>query len=85
MNSPAVVVYSRSGCHLCDDVCTLLSQYSIDPKVVDIDGDETLKAQFHVWVPVVEIDGRVRFKGRVDPLLLARLLQAEYGLKLGGH
>jgi glutaredoxin len=81
MKSPAVVVYSRAGCHLCDDVCALLSRFAIDPKVVDIDRDPALKAQFDVWVPVVEIDGRLRFKGRVDPLLLARLLLAEYGLE----
>jgi hypothetical protein len=26
-------------------------------------------------VPVVEIDGKVRFRGRVDPVLLRRLLR----------
>jgi len=81
MVSPAVVVYSRSGCHLCDDVCRILAGYAIDPKVVDIDADPTLRAQFDVWIPVVEIDGRIRFRGRVEPLLLARLLKAEYGLE----
>jgi hypothetical protein len=27
-------------------------------------------------VPVVEIDGRIRFRGRVEPVLLRRLLQS---------
>jgi glutaredoxin len=81
MKSPVIVVYSRRGCHLCDDVRAMLSRYAVDPKVVDIDGDPTLKEQFDVWVPVVEIDGRLRFRGRVEPLLLARLLKAEYGLE----
>jgi len=84
MKSPAIVVYSRRGCHLCDDVCAFLSRFSIDPKVVDIDGEPALKEQYDAWVPVVEIDGRLRFRGRVEPLLLARLLKAEYGLEPSG-
>ncbi len=77
---PTVVLYTRTGCHLCDDAKATLLRYGLNPKEVDIDADEDLRAQFDVWVPVVEIDGQVRFKGRVDEFLLRRLLLARESL-----
>ncbi len=74
--SAAVVLYTRHGCHLCDDAKATLVRYGLNPKEVDIDTDEKLRTQFDVWVPVVEIDGQVRFKGRIDEFLLRRLLLA---------
>jgi hypothetical protein len=44
------------------------------PREIDIDQDPALVDRFDVCVPVVEIDGKVRFRGRVDELLLRRLL-----------
>lgn len=69
-----VVLYTRAGCHLCDDARELLEAHSIQPRLIDIDGDQALCDRFNDCVPVVEIDGRVRFRGRVDPGLLRRLL-----------
>jgi hypothetical protein len=43
--------------------------------LVDIDADPKLLAGFDTCVPVVEIDGKVRFRGRVDPILLRRILR----------
>jgi glutaredoxin len=71
---PDVVVYTRSGCHLCDDAILLLKRHGLSPSEVDIDADPELRANYDVCVPVVEIDGRVRFRGRVDERLLRRLL-----------
>jgi len=71
-----VVVYSRLGCHLCDEAIQLLQANGLRPEEVDIDQDPELQARFTTCVPVVEIDGRIRFRGRVHPLLLQRLLQA---------
>ena len=72
---PRVVLYTRGGCHLCDDARQLLSEYGLVPECVDIDADPQLRAQFDTCVPVVEIDGRVRFRGRVEPVLLRRLIR----------
>ena len=69
-----VVLYTRSGCHLCDDALTTLVEHGLTPKVVDIDADPALRERWSDCVPVVEIDGKIRFRGRVDPLLLRRLL-----------
>jgi hypothetical protein len=43
---------------------------------VDIDGDPQLQTRYNECVPVVVIDGRERFRGRVSEVLLQRLLDA---------
>jgi glutaredoxin len=69
-----VTLYTRRGCHLCDDARTLLADHGLDPAMVDVDADASLRERFNDCVPVVEIDGKIRFRGRVDPVLLRRLL-----------
>jgi glutaredoxin len=71
----SVVLYTRVGCHLCDDVLELLRAHGVEPQVVDIDADPELRALHHEWVPVVAIDGQVRFRGTIEPRLLKRLLR----------
>lgn len=73
-NAPTVVLYTRVGCHLCDDARRVLVEHGLAPTSVDIDADPGLRKRFDTCVPVVEIDGRIRFRGRVEPLLLRRLL-----------
>jgi hypothetical protein len=46
-------------------------------EVVDIDSDAALVSAYGEQVPVVTVNGRVRFRGRVNPSLLERLLRAE--------
>jgi glutaredoxin len=72
---PRVVLYTRSGCHLCDDAQRLLEAHGLVPECIDVDRDPRLREQFGDYVPVVEIDGRVCFRGRVDPVLLRRVLK----------
>ena len=71
---PRVVLYTRQDCHLCDIAKETLMQYGQLPEEVDIDGDPALRARFDCCVPVVEIDGKIRFRGHVDKRLLRRLL-----------
>lgn len=71
-----VVIYTRNGCHLCEDAEALVRAHGLTPKLVDVDADAVLCEQFDTCVPVVEIDGKIRFRGRVEPVLLRRLLQA---------
>lgn len=70
----SVILYTRSGCHLCDDAKRVLIECGLNPKEVDIDGDPHLVERHGTQVPVVEIDGRERFFGRVDPVLLRRMI-----------
>lgn len=51
------LLYSRSWCHLCEDMLVALMPYAkeaqVDIEVVDIDADETLVAQYDELVPVL--------------------------------
>ena len=70
-----VVFYTRHGCHLCDDAAAGLRADGITYQNLDIDDDPELVERFNTCVPVVEIDGVVRFRGRVDGRLLRRFLR----------
>jgi len=78
---PRIVLYTRSGCHLCDDAWKMLetcaSRYSFDVAVVDIDADAELTRLHGERVPVIVVNGKERFWGRVNAVLLERLLRAE--------
>jgi glutaredoxin len=74
-----LVLYTRAGCHLCDEARAMLNKYagSLPPIMeVDIDTDPELVSRFSTCVPVVELDGKVRFRGRVNEILLRRLIAA---------
>jgi len=73
---PQVVLYTRKGCHLCDVAKAMLLEHGLTPKEVDIDQDSELFEQFDQSVPVVEVNGKVRFRGQIDPRLLRRLLRS---------
>jgi glutaredoxin len=72
---PDVILYTRRGCHLCDDAHSLLLRHGISPRLVDIDADQALQQRYNECVPVVTIDGKVRFRGPVNEVLLKRLLR----------
>ncbi len=76
-------VYTRGGCGCCDKALALLKEYQrqhgFTINMVDIDADPDLLARYDTTVPVVAIDGKVRFKGVVNRVLLERLLWAESG------
>ena len=70
---------TRTNCGLCDEALATLMQYqdalpSIE--IVDVDDDPQLVRQFGESVPVVELDGKVRFRGAVIPALFERLIHA---------
>ncbi len=69
-----VVLYTRQRCHLCDEAAELLARHDIAPQLVDIDHSPDLVELYDTCVPVVEIDGKVRFRGRINEILLRRLL-----------
>jgi glutaredoxin len=68
------ILYTRHSCCLCDQAKAQLQAHGLTVEEIDIDGDPALREKYNDWVPVVEIDGRERFRGRVDEMLLRRLL-----------
>ena len=74
--SRQATVFTRSGCHLCDDAAEMLRRYGFEVATVDVDGDPQLREKYDLVVPVVVIDGVERFRGRIDERLLRRLLRS---------
>lgn len=72
--TPRCLLYTRDGCHLCDQAAEVLARHGLAYESVDVDQDPELRARYNECVPVVVIDGKERFRGRVDELLLRRLL-----------
>jgi glutaredoxin len=75
-----IVLYTRQDCHLCDDAKEILHRYGDYLPEIDelnIDTDPVLKEKFGDCVPVVEIDGKIRFRGRVNEILLRRLIEGD--------
>lgn len=72
---PTVIVYTRPGCHLCEDACEVLQRYGLETTLINIETDPDLVTRYGLEIPVVEIDGQVRFRGHVDEVLLRRLLK----------
>ena len=74
-----VELLTRSGCHLCEEARALLESYGLVVEPIDIDERPDLRDQYCDCIPVVRIDGVVRFRGRVNEVLLRRLLRRTEG------
>lgn len=76
---PAVLLYTREGCHLCDVARGILERVGrrvpFDLTVIDVDGDPRLAREHGEDVPVVFVNGRKTFAYRVDPGELERALR----------
>lgn len=79
---PRVTIYSRPGCHLCDEMKAVVERVLASHKgslhakmeVVDISTDAALDAQYGLEIPVLMIDGRKAAKFRIAEDDLARRL-----------
>lgn len=69
-DTPALVLYVREGCHLCElflvELSVDLGPTIEDVRIVDVDRDEELAARFGLRVPVLEVDGTVLCEGVYD-------------------
>lgn len=76
--SARVVVYSKPGCHLCDDalavVASVCSSLGVSWSAQDITGDDELTTRWAEYVPVILVDGEVHDWFRADPKRLAAAL-----------
>jgi len=75
-----VVLYTRAGCCLCERAWEQLrqaqSRHGFALSKIDIDTDPALVAEHGLEIPVVAINGQVRFRGVINSVLLRRLLEA---------
>jgi glutaredoxin len=75
-----VTLYTRAGCHLCDEVKAVLTRARAKADFtlleVDIDSDPALLAEYNDQVPVVAINGRKAFKYHLKEDEFLKVLQA---------
>lgn len=69
-----VVLYGRTGCHLCDDAKASLARLGVPYTEVDIDRDPELTAEYGDLVPVITVDGKEHGYWRVDEARLIKEL-----------
>jgi thiol-disulfide isomerase/thioredoxin len=80
-----LTLYSRPGCHLCDEMKALVTQVArsatepITIEEIDISTDPALEARYGLEIPVLLVDGTKAAKYRVTEETLARLLGSRHG------
>jgi len=66
-----VTVYSRHGCHLCEDAVKILEsmreELTFEIEIIYIDGNAELEKLYGNEVPVIHINGEHHDFYRVDP------------------
>ena len=78
MSKAHVIVYSRPGCHLCDEAKQAIqhsgcaNEFVVDE--VNIETSDELLAKYRYDIPVITIDGEEAFRHRVDPEKFRSLL-----------
>lgn len=77
---PQVVLYTRPGCHLCDDVkqhlAALATELTFSVDEVNIESEPALRVRYGHDIPVVTVEGREAFRHRFDESRLRKLLAA---------
>ena len=72
MSSKAqVIVYSKPGCHLCDEAKEAIRSAGCDERFtlteINIESDPELMSRYRYDIPVIAINGVDTFMHRVDP------------------
>jgi hypothetical protein len=77
-NSIELTVYSRTYCHLCDEMIAglreLQARFHFRMRIVDVDSDEALEARYGEDVPVVAHGPRELCRHRLDVSLVTDYL-----------
>jgi len=64
--SGRLVLYGRSGCHLCDEARIVLERIGHPFAEVDIESDDGLLRRYLERIPVVALDGQELYDFVVD-------------------
>ena len=78
-----LIIYSRPGCHLCDEMKAVVRRVSasvpISLEEIDISGDTELERVYGLEIPVLLADGKKVAKYRIGEGELLRLLTSRGG------
>lgn len=70
MSKPHVIIYSRPGCHLCDEAKAAIMNAGCSDQFVleeiNIESDQELLSKYKHDIPVIAIDGVESFIHRVN-------------------
>ena len=70
MSKPHVIVYSRPGCHLCDEAKAVMQNAGCSDNFIleeiNIESDDELLRKYKYDIPVVTINGVEVFRHRVN-------------------
>ena len=76
-----VTLYTRPGCHLCDDAREAIERVRADAPFslveVDIESDDALHRAYLERIPVVELDGEELFEHFVDEATLTARIRRD--------
>lgn len=81
----AVTLYSRPGCHLCDEMKAVVRRAiaSIEEPItieeIDISTDPDLEARYGLEIPVLLVNGKKTAKYRITDADMMRILAARAG------
>ena len=79
----ALTLYSRPGCHLCDEMKAVIARVGrttpLRLEEVDISTDASLERLYGVEIPVLMVEGRKAAKYRVTEDELRRILRGRTG------
>lgn len=74
-----ITLYTRPGCHLCEDAASVLVAEGISFHEIDISKDSFLEKEFGLLVPVLQVDGRTVFEAGMNPGDLRSLIDEVSG------
>ena len=81
MARPALTLYYRDGCHLCETMLQALrglqALLDFDLQLVDVDGDPALARRYDEWVPVLCRGEREICHYHLDEQALRAVLQGD--------
>jgi glutaredoxin len=81
LTKPHVIVYSRPGCHLCDEAKNAIQTAGCDERFtleeINIESDPDLLTKYKHDIPVVTIDGHEAFRHRVNTDQFKKLVQVK--------
>jgi glutaredoxin len=74
-----VVIYSKPGCHLCDEMKAIVDRVRrttpFELNLVDISNDDRLETLYALEIPVLEVNGKKAAKYRITEADLKQILE----------
>ena len=85
-NNHTITLYSKEGCHLCENakaaLLSLEDEFEVTLSEVDITTDPQLFEKYKYTIPVMIVDETIELDSRIDAHKLRRALGESYGPKV---